>query len=257
MFKNLIAIFKIISGQRALIAKSIFAIFAISFCLLSIGREIKTLIDFGINLNDLSALNLSAIKILLLLCAFSLLSIVRSTSVSKLSNKIIHDLRCKAYANLLSRKVVYFEKHSAAKLQLGIVECAQSVSVIIQEVFSFLLRNIIIFISSIFLMYWQSRLLLGLVLLVVFAAFLPVIFFVKRAKNLNQNKQLLNKSMSELIVEVVENIKLIYGYNLQDSSVEKFNAISSKLTAATDLANINRSIFLSSIIYLNEMNLYR
>jgi ABC-type bacteriocin/lantibiotic exporter with double-glycine peptidase domain len=92
-------------------------------------------------------------------------------------------------------------------------------------------------------MYAQSRLLSSLVLGVVFIAFLPVMFFIKRSRDLNQNRQLLNKSIVELIVEVVENIKLIYGYNLQNSSVEKFNTISSQLSIAANLASANRSIF--------------
>jgi len=250
VFKNLIKIFQAFAGSKTLLAQSIVAIFVVSFCLLSIGGEIKSLIDGGINGRDPKLLNLSAIKIIALLCAFSLFGLIRASAVSKLSNKIIHDLRSKAYANLLTLPVAYYAKNSAAKLQLSIVDCAQSISVIAQEIFSFLIRNTIVFISAIILMYRQSHLLFALVLGVVVFALLPIIFFIKRSRNLSQNKQQLTKDMSELIVEVIDNIKIIYGYNLQSSSIAKFHKLSEDLTLASNDSSINRSIFFSVIVAL-------
>jgi ATP-binding cassette subfamily B protein len=245
---KLLSILTLANNYKYLVLKSLISLVTQSFCLLSIGNEIRELIDHGLHSNNLEFLNIKAIKIILLITIFSAASFFRANTVTQLSNRIIYDLRSKAYANLLKLKIEYYEETSAAQIQLKIVEDSRSVSVIIQEVFSFLIRNIILFISSLVLMYYQSKMLFVLTSIVVVIICLPLIFFIKISKSLVSKQQKPLNKIAELIIETVQNIKLIYGYNLQNYSKEIFNAASKSLEIATNQSNRIRSIFFSCVI---------
>jgi ATP-binding cassette subfamily B protein len=77
---------------------------------------------------------------------------------------------------------------------------------------------------------------------------LPVIAFIKNSKKLSSKQSELHSKLTELVTDSAENIKLIYGYNLQNYSNKTFNDISRDLQETTNKTNIARSIFFSCLI---------
>jgi len=247
-FTNFFKILALASHHRFLLFKSLVALIVVSFCLLSIGNEMKELIDKGLNPQNLDLLNTQAVKIISLICIFCIASFFRATSINQLSNKIIHELRTQAYENLLKLKVEYYEETSSAKIQLNIIDDAQSIAVMMQEIFSFLLRNTIIFISSLLLMCLQSTLLFSVTIAVVLVVLLPLIWSIRYNKSSTQKYKDSLSKMAELTAETVDNIKLVYSYNLQDYSSRLFNSISQNLQTSSNRLNFRRSLFFSCIV---------
>ncbi len=233
--------------HRVLVIISLTSLILVSASLVSLGGQIRQIIDSS--LIDQHFLKQKVTEVVCTLFIFSLASFARATSTNRLANDIIYQFRVNIYNNLLKLKISYHEENSPSKLQQGIIEDVQSVAVILQEIFSFFIRNVLIFVSSVIFMYLQNKILLCVTIGAMLLLSAPLIFFIKSSKSLNNNTRDLLDAMAELVFKTFDSIKLVYSYNLENSSRQEFEKIGQKIKAASNASSMFRSFVFALYIF--------
>ena len=241
-------VIKIVLPHKLLLSIIIISLSAVSFSLLSLGGQIKSLIDQGIHYENLSFVNAKAIQIIGILVIFSIASFMRSYCVNNLIVIVINNLRFKLYSHLLKLKIEFFEETKISTLQSKIISDTNSLSYIIQQLFSFFLRNSLLFLGSVFMMYAQSKLLFMIVISFVVFLSIPLVFFMKRFRKKFQKQQSSIEYLGALIQETFSNIKLIYSYNLQKQQQKTFTRTANELIRKTIKSNKSKAFYFSAII---------
>lgn len=211
----LLRLARAIIRHKKLAFYALFWLIALSVCLLCIAQILQHFVDSGISLENLSDLYQSSWQMIVLIICFCVATFARYVNSSSLANKIIYDLRLQVYQTLLKLSI---KEHAAGYgicLENAITQGCASVEVIIREAFSFMLRNIIIFVSSAALMYSKIPL---LALYVYFGVSIVgvAVLGIMRKKPANQ-RFTTTAAIYELLAESIKNIKLLYSYNLQQN----------------------------------------
>lgn len=251
----------ILRDSKWIICKILFSILVISFSLVGVASKIKDLIDLSPVYYSGYFFEQKVLNIALLICIFTIAVFYRSILAAKLSSNITLTLRNMAFRNLLKRKIVYYEIHNASQLQSNIIDDAGSVLIIVREVVSFLIRNIILLFASLILMYRQSSNLFYITFLALGFIVIPVYFVSNKYKGVNLDYNKLLDQIAKLLNEAINNIKLVYSYNLQDikyNDFEKQNNIlrntyyrlSVLRTAIFSLAICAISLSITLVIYM-------
>ncbi len=247
MYKNLVRVLKLAANYKLLLTLLFVAVAAVSFCLIAIGGQVKTLIDHGITLANPQMVNSTSINIILLLCCFGVASFIRAMSTNILAGHIITELRSAALSNLLRLQMLFYQEHTPATLQTKIIDSTEAVRYILKELCSFLLRNIIVMLSAIILMCRQSYLLFAMSVSVSIVATLPLAFLLTQGKKTIQNEHSLSQTLINIFSQTISNIKLIYNYNLQEFSKATIAKINEQCNAARQANDLRRAILFSTI----------
>lgn len=212
----------ILKSSKWIICKILLSIIVISFSLVGVASKIKELIDLVPASSDGYFFEQKALNIALLICVFTVAVFYRSVLAAKLSNNITFTLRNMAFSNLLKRKIVYHETHNVSQLQSNIIDDASSVSIIVREIVSFFIRNIIVLFASLILMYRQSPNLFYITFLALGFIAIPMYFVSSKYKGVNLDYHKLLDEIAKLLTETINNIKLVYSYNLQEIKCNGF-----------------------------------
>jgi ATP-binding cassette subfamily B protein len=224
------------------------ALLCVSISLLAIGGFFRRLIDQGLTANYLYSINQSILVISGLIIIFTISSFFRSYFINNIAEKIINQIRQEAYGNIINFDISYFEELKIGDIISRLSTDTELIAKLIVNFLSFFIRNSIMLIGGIILMFLQSPKLALLVIITIPLLLVPLIKFGKYVKNLSKNAL---KSQSAIIANLEEslsNIRAIQAFNQQANRITDFNKqITNYLQYASDRLKI-RSIFFALAI---------
>ncbi|WP_425360075.1 MULTISPECIES: ABC transporter ATP-binding protein [unclassified Candidatus Tisiphia] len=224
------------------------ALLCVSISLLAIGGAFRQLIDSGLKGNYLQSINQSILYISILILIFSTGSFFRSYFINNIAEKIVSQIRQEAYSNIINFDIVCFED-----LKIGDIISRLSVDIeliykLIVNFLSFFVRNSIMLIGGIILMFCQSPKLAAIVIIIIPLLLLPLIKFGKYVRNLSKNVLQSQANITANLEESVSNICAIQAFNQQANKVAAFNKqISDYLQHAASRLKV-RSVFFALAI---------
>ena len=221
-----------------------------SYCILKGAQEIRNIIDIGIIQSNIQCLYISGGKLLAIALILTIASFIRLYGTSFVANNIIYDIRIKTYRHLLSLNIHECMNFATSKAQSMIIDNAASINMIFRELFSFLLRNLIICCSAGYLMFYYSKILTLLIagFIIVVCCIAKIFIFFSKALAFNNNQSA--EKISSLAIQTITNIKLIHGYNLESWSMQQFLHSCDQLLNLTLRTTIKRALFIVSIIFI-------
>lgn len=231
---------------RLLIAIASIAI--VSGSILSFGLAVRAMIDQGINGRNITSLNYIVSYILLLVLIFGFASFTRSFAINSLGDKLIDDIRKDAYAHLLSMKFLEFEKLHATDIVTRLSSDLSLISRMIIDVISFCLRNSLMFVGSIVLMFFQSPKLSLIVLMIVPILLSLLTVLGRKIRAIARDVQGLEGSLHNDISETFNGISVIYSFNAQDAKKTEFFMKSDNLLKLSLKRLLLRSVFFALVI---------
>lgn len=214
---------------KTLVITALSAILFVSLSILSLGIAIKELINEGIKSGNSLSLNISIIYIFCLILTLGIASFVRSFSINTIGEKVINDIRIKLYSHLLGLKFQEFEKIKITDITTHLSGDLELISRIIIDILSFCIRNSIMFLGGIILMFFQS---IKLSLITIFIVPVMLSLFLKLGKKIRFLARKIQGFQSDLyhyISETFCGISVIYSFNAQNKKNEEFKNKSEKL----------------------------
>lgn len=227
---------------------ALISIVTVSSAILSLGLAVRAMIDQGIIGHNTASLNHIIIYILFLVLIFGFASFARSFSINSIGEKVIDDIRRDAHAYLLSMKFLEFERLTATDIVTRLSSDLALISRMIIDVISFCLRNSLMFIGSIVLMFFQSSKLSIIALMIVPILLLFLTVLGKKIRSLARKVQEEEGSLYSTISETFSGISVIYAFNAQMSKKNEFSTKSDELLKISLRRLLLRSIFFALVI---------
>jgi len=227
------------------------SLLSVSFSLLLIGGVFRSLVDKGLALDHAKAVDKSILYICLLILILSIASFFRSYFINNIAEKVSNQLRSKAYNNLLNYKIAEFEELKIGDIISRLTSDIDQISKLIVNFLSFFIRNSVMLIGSIILMFFESFKLASIVIITIPLLLIPIIKFGKHVKALSKKALESQALLASDINESFSNIKTIYAFGGQATKITEFNnLLQDYLTCSSARLKIRALFFAFSMAFI-------
>ncbi|WP_323738516.1 ABC transporter ATP-binding protein [Candidatus Trichorickettsia mobilis] len=198
------------------------SIISVSGSLLMLGQAFKQLIDNGLTTKYISSVNNSISLICLLIIIFGISSFFRSYFINKVAEKITAKIRNEAVINLLRLDISYFEDSKIGNIISCLIADVELIAKLIIDLLSFVVRNLLMLIGSMGLMFIHSTKLSLIVLSVIPLLLIPILKLGRHVRALSKNALTLQGDIAANLTENFTNIHTLYAFNQQQRKINEF-----------------------------------
>lgn len=199
------------------------SLLSVSVSLLFIGSVFRNLVDKGLAADHIVAVDKSILYICLLIVILSIASFFRSYFINNIAEKVSNQIRQESYNNLINYEITAFEELKIGDIISCLTNDIDQVAKLIVNFLSFFIRNSVMLVGSIILMFFESFKLASIVIITIPLLLIPIIKFSKHVKALSKKAL---ESQSLLVSDINEsfnNIKIIHAFGSQTAKITEFN----------------------------------
>lgn len=200
------------------------SLFSVTISLLLIGSAFKELIDKGLSQNHNISINKSILYISLLIIILSIGSFFRSYFINNIAEKIGNQIKQEAYNNLINSEITTFEELKTGDIISRLSFDIDLINKFIINFLSFFIRNFIMLLGGIALMFIQSFKLSLVVVITIPLLSISLISLGKYVKALSKKALISSAIIASDIEESFTNIRAIHAFNQQKNKILSFNS---------------------------------
>ncbi|WP_341792426.1 ABC transporter ATP-binding protein [Rickettsia endosymbiont of Gonocerus acuteangulatus] len=201
----------------------IISLLSVSLSLLLIGNVFRNLVDQGLVLDHTAAVDKSILYICLLIIILSIASFFRSYFINNVAEKVSSQIRKEAYSNLINYEITEFEELKIGDIISRLTSDIDQISKLIVNFLSFFIRNSVMLVGSIILMFFESFKLASIVIITIPLLLIPIIKFGKHVKALSKKTLESQSLLASDVNESFSNIKTIHAFGGQAAKITEFN----------------------------------
>jgi len=263
---NLNQLTKYLAVYKIRIAIVLFALSVTAISTLCIGYIFKILIDHGLKEHSEYSINYSMSILVGLILIFAFASFCRSYFINLVAEEVTSKIKMDTYGSLLKTDLAIFEE-----LKIGdIISCLSSdidnISQLITNFLSFVIRNIVMLVGGIFLMFVQSPKLSMLVIITLPVLLFPLISLSKKVRSLSRSSSANKGYIAASIEESFSGIRDVVSYNRQEYMANSFtDKVDAYLNIAKKrlkfrsmffaLAIISLALSISTVIWIGSLDI--
>lgn len=242
----------------------------VSCSLFYLGHLVRTFIDQALLITDNNNINNLVLQIAGTILLFGIASFMRSYTINSISESIMLDVRHNLFEHLLKLKIHIFTELKSTDVHTRLSSDIEAIGKIVTLLFSFVVRNAILFTGSIILMFLQSTKLTCIVVAMLIIIALPISKIGRYIRHLSKSTQSELLKLHSTILESYKNIRLIYAFNQQSSQLQRFyiqqqsylNSVNHKLRLRSLFFSISIVMILGSMVCIiwigsNDMIAYK
>ena len=248
--RDRVSILKMIPFLRPYRLKILYAFIALIFAssaTLSIGIGMKYLIDGGLVEGNIFLLNSGLIVLLTLVVVISISTYFRFYYISWVGERVVADIRFAVYSQVLKFSPVFFETTKTGEILTRITADTSILQSIIGSSLSIALRNFVTLIGGIFLLFYTSLKLTGLVSLVIPAVIIPIYLYGKKVRKLSRESQDRIADVGAYAEESINAIETVQSFSHEEVDRKNFHA-EVENTFITSIKRITARALLGSIV---------
>ncbi|MCH9754176.1 MAG: ATP-binding cassette domain-containing protein [Alphaproteobacteria bacterium] len=217
---------------------------------LSIGVAVRYFVNYGFSSGDSNSLNIAAITLSGILLVLALSSAIRSYLINMICEKVVIDINRDIYKRLLNTSISYFEKISVSDLVSRLTNDTQLIQNVINSVFSFFIRNSIMMIGGIILLFATNTLLTMYVVTAVPVIVFPIMIISKKVRSSSKDAQTKLSRMGSHIAETLSGIRLVKVSNAEKYEENNFAHLTKEYIDSAIMRNTSRSMLVGIVIGL-------
>lgn len=246
---------KYITGYVAKHIKSLcvvfIALFSVSASLLSIGIVFRKLVDNGVSPDRIAEIHNSIFLISILIGIFAIGSFFRSYFINVIALKVISKLKSDTYKALLKINIARYEDLKIGDIISRLGSDIESIGNLIINFLSFFVRNLIMLLGAVILMFVQSPKLSLLVIVSIPVLLFPLLKLSKHVRKLSRSVMAEQGALAANIDESFSGVRTLYAYNQQEYSANKFdNKITSYIKHASIRLRLRSMFFALAIVVI-------
>lgn len=226
------------------------SLLGVALTFLALGYAIKGIVDNSNLIPDKVSLDFHFIQLFILVFLLAIFIFLRSKNIAIIANNIELDIKKSIFKRLINYDSEFFTAHSAASLHSKIDNDIRNIKESIAIFFSFFVRNSILIVGGIILLFYNSWILSLLLLISLPFIILPSIFLIKQLKAITKK---IAKKTEDLYItcnEVLEAINIVQAYNSQEICIDKINKKIDHYRIFQKKQIIIRSLIVSGLIFL-------
>lgn len=227
------------------------ALFSVSASLLSIGIVFRKLVDNGVSSDRIAEIHNSIFLISILIGIFAIGSFFRSYFINVIALKVISKLKSDTYKALLKVNIARYEDLKIGDIISRLGSDIEAIGDLIINFLSFFVRNSIMLLGAVILMFIQSPKLSLLVIVSVPVLLFPLLKLSKHVRKLSRSVMAEQGALAANIDESFSGIRTLYSYNQQEYSANKFdNKITSYIKHASVRLRLRSMFFALAIVVI-------
>lgn len=229
------------------------ALIALSFTaavMLSIGQGLKYVVDAGFATESEGQLEQTLAAFFILTFLLAIGTFTRFYLVSWLGERVTTDIREKVFNHVIDLHPSYFETNLSGEIQSRLTTDTTVLQTVIGSSVSIALRNILMLVGGVILMFVTNIKLAFIILLSVPFIVVPVIIIGRKVRTLSRHSQDRIADVGTYVGETLQNIKTVHAYNHQEVDKQVFSDYA-ELAFQVALRRIkHRAILITVVIVL-------
>ncbi|MDG1581984.1 ABC transporter transmembrane domain-containing protein [Pseudomonas sp. GOM6] len=189
---------------------------------LSMGQGIRLLVDQGLATQSPEALRHSIGLFFVLVLALAVGTFTRFYLVSWIGERFVADIRKRVFDHLIELHPGFYESNRASEIQSRLTADTTLLQTVIGSSLSMALRNLIMLIGGIGLLFVTNAKLTAIVMAALPLVVAPILIFGRRVRNLARQSQDRVADVGSYIGETLGQIKTVQAYNHQEQDRQHF-----------------------------------
>ena len=220
--RQLARILGFIAPYRRQVAIAMVALVIAASCVLVLGQGLRRVIDGGFASGQAVLLDQALIALLAVIIVMAAATYTRFYFVSWIGERVSADIRRAVFGHLLDLSPGFFEVTRTGEVISRLTNDTSLLEVVIGSSASFALRNTLIMLGSLVMLFVTSPKLTALVLLGVPLVVAPILLYGRRVRRLSRASQARVADVSVYIDEALHEIRTVQSYGHEDEDRLRF-----------------------------------
>jgi ATP-binding cassette subfamily B protein len=235
-FSQLARLSRFLLPYRRRIVLALAALVIAASCVLALGQGVRHVIDAGFGSGDPQLLNAALAAVVALSAVLACATWVRFYFMMSVGERVIADLRRAVFSHVLTLTPGFFDAARTGEIASRLTNDSEQIRQVIGFGFSMLLRNGLMMLGALILLFATSAKLAALIVLGVPATLIPILIVGRRVRRLSRVNQDRVADVSAHVDESLHEIRTVQAYGHEDRTRTRFN----DATEAAYLAGAHR-----------------
>jgi len=224
------------------------ALIVSAFSVLSIGITARYFVNYGFGLKNSHSLNVVTIVFAGILVLLAAASAIRSYLINMICENVVIDITRDAYNKLIHTSVSHYDTNNVTDIVSRIVNDTQLIQNVINSIFSFFIRNVVMMIGGIILLFITNALLTTYVMISIPLIIAPIILFAKKVRVTSKEAQSNLSSIASHIEETLSGVKTVQANNAEDYEINNFFSLTKAYLKSALNRSMNRSVLVAVVM---------
>lgn len=217
---------------------------------LSMGQGIRLLVDQGFVTRSADLLGQSIALFMALVLALAVGTFSRFYLVSWIGERVVADIRQQVFEHLIGLHPGFFENNRSSEIQSRLTADTTLLQSVIGSSLSLFLRNALMVIGGIVLLFVTNPKLTSIVVLALPLVLAPILVFGRRVRALSRQSQDRIADVGSYVAETLAQIKTVQAYNHQPRDRQRFGATVEAAFATARKRIVQRAWLITLVIVL-------
>ena len=204
------------------VAIALVALVVAAGCVLVLGQGLRRVIDGGFSSGDAALLDSALVALLAVIVTMAIATYTRFYYVSWIGERVTADIRRAVFGHLLDLSPGFFEVTRTGEVISRLTNDTSLLEVVIGSSASFALRNTLIMLGSMVMLFVTSPKLTALVVLGVPLVIAPILLYGRRVRTLSRASQARVADVSVYIDEALHEIRTVQSYGHENEDRARF-----------------------------------
>jgi ATP-binding cassette subfamily B protein len=210
--KKLAALIRFVAPYKGLFAWAMVALAVAASAILAIGQGLKHVIDRGFSAANAGTLDQTLILMLGLLLVLGVSTFVRYYLITWVGERFIADIRRAVFDHVMKLSPAFFETTRTGEVISRITNDTTLLDAVVGGAFSWALRNIVLFIGGMTMLFITSVKLTLLVLTVIPLVMAPILVLGRRVRKLSRDMTDRVADATSYIDETLHEVRTVQAY---------------------------------------------
>lgn len=220
--RQLARILGFLAPYRRQVAIAMVALVVAAACVLVLGQGLRRVIDGGFASGDAALLDAALFALLGVIVVMAIATYTRFYFVSWIGERVSADIRRAVFGHLLDLSPGFFEVTRTGEVISRLTNDTSLLEVVIGSSASFALRNTLIMLGSLVMLFVTSPKLTALVLAGVPLVIAPILLYGRRVRTLSRASQARVADVSVYIDEALHEIRTVQSYGHENEDRARF-----------------------------------
>jgi ATP-binding cassette subfamily B protein len=229
---QLLRLARFLRPYRGRIATALVALVVAAGCVLGLGQGLRHVIDAGFGSGDPHLLNAALIGVVVVSVILAAATWTRFYLMMSVGERVIADLRQAAFAHVVSLSPAFFDSVRTGEIASRLTNDTEQIRQVIGFGLSMFLRNGLMMIGALVLLFLTSIKLAAMIVLGVPATIIPILVMGRHVRHLSRVNQDRVADVSAHIDESLHEIRTVQAYGHEASTREQFDSATEAAYAA-------------------------
>ncbi|MCC7486362.1 MAG: ATP-binding cassette domain-containing protein [Burkholderiales bacterium] len=220
--QQLARLWRFVAPYRLRIAAALVALVVAASCVLALGQGLRHVVDAGFGSGEPRLLNAALAAIVAVAVILSCATWTRFYLMMSVGERIIADLRAAVFSHVLTLSPAFFDSARTGEIASRLTNDTEQIRQVIGFGFSMFLRNTLMMLGALVLLFLTSAKLAALIVLGVPATVVPILVMGRRVRRLSRVSQDRVADVSAHVDESLHEVRTVQAYGHEERTRAQF-----------------------------------